>query len=197
MPARCRWVLTLLALGTVLSCGEAPPQEPPTPPLEDYGGIGGDFTLTDQRGEPFSLSDLRGRPALLFFGFTHCPDICPMTMSKIVQARQHLGDDAAGVTPVFVSVDPRRDTPERLTTFLASYGGDGIGLTGPKEEIKRVIRAYGGHSSQSDPDAGGTYRVEHSSTTYLIDQQGKIRFLFGQDDGPELMARVTRQLLTD
>ena len=174
--------------------GETPaPVEVPS--LQDFGGIGGDFALVDQHGARFELQSLRGQPAMLFFGYTYCPDICPVTLSKMGRVYQLLGEDQQDLTTLFVTVDPKRDTQEKLAEYLDYFAIDAIGLRGNKEEIDQVVRQYGAHYSLGEEQA--SYLVDHSTYTYLIDQQGKVRFLFRQSDGPELMAAVTEQLFAE
>ena len=168
------------------------------PPLRDFGGIGGDFALTDQRGEPFALESLRGRAAILFFGYTYCPDICPVTLSKMGRVYQLLGERESELATLFITVDPERDTEEKLTEYLDYFAIDAIGLGGTKEAIDGVIAQYGGHYLLDREDGQvADYLVDHSTYTYLIDQQGRVRFLFRQSDGPELMAAVARQLFAE
>ena len=165
------------------------------PALRDFGGIGGDFALVDQHGAHFELQSLRGRAAMLFFGYTYCPDICPVTLSKMGRVYQLLGEDQQELTTLFVTVDPKRDTQEKLAEYLDYFAIDAIGLRGDKEEIDQVVRQYGAHYSLGEEQAA--YLVDHSTYTYLIDQQGKVRFLFRQSDGPELMAAVAEQLFAE
>lgn len=201
---RTRFLLATCACLLVLSCGapdvgqqgaegDASVQ---VPPLESYSGIGGDFALADQHGDSFSLVSLRGRPAVLFFGYSYCPDICPTTLSKMNQVHEILGTEAADLATLFITVDPERDTIDRLAEYLGYFGGGVIGLRGTAQEIDDVIGRYGGHYALRREAGRPDYFVDHSTTTYLIDQEGKVRFLFGQSDGPELMAAVTRQLLS-
>ena len=132
---------------------------------------------------------------MLFFGYTYCPDICPVTLSKMGRVYQLLGEDQQELTTLFVTVDPKRDTQEKLAEYLDYFAIDAIGLRGNKEEIDQVVRQYGAHYSLGEEQA--TYLVDHSTYTYLIDQQGKVRFLFRQSDGPELMAAVTEKLFAE
>ena len=165
------------------------------PPLQDFGGIGGDFALVDQHGARFELQSLRGQAAMLFFGYTYCPDICPVTLSKMGRVYQLLDERQQELRTLFVTVDPKRDTQEKLEEYLSYFAIDAIGLHGNKEEIDQVVRQYGAHYSLGEEQAA--YLVDHSTYTYLIDQQGKVRFLFRQSDGPELMAAVTEQLFAE
>ena len=184
------------------ACGDQPeaqkaetPAPVEVPALRDFGGIGGDFALVDQHGASFELQSLRGQAAMLFFGYTYCPDICPVTLSKMGRVYQLLGEDQPELTTLFVTVDPKRDTQEKLAEYLDYFAIDAIGLRGDKEEIDQVVRQYGAHYSLGEEQTA--YLVDHSTYTYLIDQQGKVRFLFRQSDGPELMAAVAEQLFAE
>jgi len=164
------------------------------PALGDYSGIGGDFQLHDQEDQPFDLVDHRDKIVLLFFGYTFCPDFCPLTLSKLSQVYGLLGDSSKALLTVFVSVDPQRDTPKALKDYLDYFEINAFGLHGSKEEIDAVIKAYGGQYSYEET-ANAAYTVNHSTYTYLIDRKGVIRFLFRHSDSPEKMAGVIRQLL--
>ena len=195
----CCAVFALLSACSAQPETQKAPVEIPTPvevpSLRDFGGIGGDFALVDQRGAHFELQSLRGQAAMLFFGYTYCPDICPVTLSKMGRVYQLLGEDQQELTTLFVTVDPKRDTQEKLAEYLDYFALDAIGLRGDKEEIDQVVRQYGAYYSLGEEQA--SYLVDHSTYTYLIDQQGKVRFLFRQSDGPELMAAVAEQLFAE
>ena len=195
----CCAIFALLAACGVQPEAQKVPVETPAPvevpSLRDFGGIGGDFALVDQHGARFELQSLRGQAAMLFFGYTYCPDICPVTLSKMGRVYQLLGEDQQELTTLFVTVDPKRDTQEKLAEYLDYFAIDAIGLRGNKEEIDQVVRQYGAHYSLGEEQAA--YLVDHSTYTYLIDQQGKVRFLFRQSDGPELMAAVTEKLFAE
>ena len=192
--SRTRGIL-LGCLCLLLSCSAEPEPTAKTPPLEDYGGIGGNFSLTDQSGVPFELQALRGRPILLFFGYTFCPDICPVTLSKVSQVHEILGTSQQNLATVFITVDPERDTQDKLTEYLDYFGSGIIGLYGSRAETDLVIGQYGGHYSLNKEEGVIDYSVDHSTSTYLLDQNGKVRFLFGHSDDPDRMAAVTGQLL--
>ena len=165
------------------------------PPLKDYGGIGGDFTLTNQHGREFSLSELQGHPVLLFFGYTYCPDICPITLSKVARVHELLGLSPDSFRTIFISVDPERDTVDKIRDYLAYFQIETIGLNGTKEQIDTVVQQYGGHYDLNNQDNPDNYFVDHSTYTYLIDQKGRVRFLFRPDDEPTYIAAVAKQLL--
>ncbi len=164
------------------------------PPLKDYGGIGGTFELQDQRGEVFRLEQLEGRPAMLFFGYTYCPDICPVTLSKMAAVYRLLDLKPTDLQTIFITVDPERDTQEKLAEYLAYFQIGALGLTGTPDKIDAVVRQYGGYYTLNKQEESADYFADHSTYTYLIDQQGQVRFLFRHGDSPEYMAAVSRQL---
>ena len=171
------------------------PKPPPlwrSPPCRISAALAATSRSWTSTARRFELQSLRGQAAMLFFGYTYCPDICPVTLSKMGRVYQFLGEDQQDLTTLFVTVDPKRDTQEKLAEYLDYFAIDAIGLRGDKEEIDQVVRQYGAHYSLGEEQEA--YLVDHSTYTYLIDQQGKVRFLFRQSDGPELMAAVTEQL---
>jgi len=151
-----------------------------------------DFALTDMEGEPVTLADFRGRTVVLFFGFTHCPDVCPFTMASLARALERDDLPAAEIQVLFVTVDPLRDTPERLTEYLANFHPSFRGLTGSEAELRDAAFAYGGffqyrtregeiieptstHSEHGGHTAEGEgYLVDHSGRAYVIDGQGRL-----------------------
>jgi protein SCO1/2 len=159
-------------------------------------GFGGDFTLTNQDNQTFRLQDVRGRPVMLFFGYTSCPDMCPMTMSRIAGALSRVGRPASEVVTLFVSVDPKRDTPAVLKEYVRSFGTPLIGLTGTDEEVARVAAAY--HASyQTVPTGTRNYLVNHTSAIFLIDRQGRLREYFKYDEKPETLAAALKTVLDE
>lgn len=190
-----RRLLLGLAIAVAAACGRAEPAsgglaEQARPPF------GGDFTLTNQDGQPFRLAQLRGRPAVLFFGYTSCPDMCPMTMSRIAAALKIVGDQAREVTTLFISVDPQRDTPAALKEYVGSFSIPMIGLTGTPEDVARVAAQY--HASYQIVPTGTTnYLVNHTSAIFLIDRQGRLRQFFRFDEKPETLASALRTLLSE
>ena len=158
--------------------------------------FGGDFTLTNQDNQTFHLNQLRGRPAVLFFGYTSCPDMCPMTMSRIAAALKLVGDRAGDVTTLFVSVDPQRDTPAALKEYVSSFSIPVIGLTGSADQVAGVAAQY--HASYQVVPTGTTnYLVNHTSAIFLIDRQGRLRQYFRFDEKPETLASALRTLLSE
>ena len=139
-----------------------------------------EFTLTDQNGQPFRLSDQRGKVVVIFFGYTNCPDICPATMSDMQVVMNRLGDQRDQLKVVFITVDPDRDTSERLQRFIGMFDSDIVGLTGDAETLNAVYKAYGAGATRRDlPDSALGYAMDHTATSTVIDKQGQRRLLFG------------------
>ncbi|MGZ8256262.1 MAG: SCO family protein [Gallionella sp.] len=152
-----------------------------------------DFQLTDHHGTPRTLADFRGKVVLLFFGYVHCPDVCPTTLADIAQAMQLLGDDAKRVQVLFVTVDPERDTQALLSNFIPAFNADFLGLSGDAQATANVTQAFA-VSYQKQASTTG-YNVDHSTGTYLIDAQGKVRLLAPYAQSAEQFAQDIRLLL--
>jgi protein SCO1/2 len=136
--------------------------------------IGGPFSLVGADGKPVTDRDFRGRYMLIFFGFTHCPDICPAELQVIAQALDQLGDKAKTVVPIFITLDPERDTPEAMANYVKSFGGNFVGLTGSPEQIATVAKVYRvAYSKVENKDSPGDYSVDHSALVYLMDPEGR------------------------
>ena len=186
----------MLALASVAGCGDAPPAfhgtllEPPMPVP--------DFTLASADG-PVAKSDLRGRLAVLVFGFTHCPMICPTTLARAASALEALGPGAQEVEVVMITVDPERDTPERMQEYAGAFSPDFLGLTGTQEEIADVAAAFGvfhGRSEEPAPTAGG-YLVDHTTSVTVLDREGRARLMWAFGTETEHMVSDLRQLIGD
>lgn len=157
--------------------------------------IGGDFTLTDQTGQPFSTADLTGKLRLLYFGFVSCPDICPTDLADIAGALALLGDEADQVVPIFVSVDPERDTPDVLADHLALFDDRLIGLTGDPDAIRAAAKdwmVYYQKVPTEDPDF---WLIDHSTFTYLVGRDGTPISIIRHDAGPAEIAEAVRAAL--
>ncbi len=139
-----------------------------------------DFSLTDQNGNTFRLADQRGKVVVLFFGYTNCPDICPATMSDMQVVLNRLGDQRDQVKVVLVTVDPERDTSERLQRFVGMFDNDIVGLTGDPATLATVYKAYGAGATRRElPDSALGYAMDHTATSTVIDKKGQRRLLFG------------------
>jgi len=136
--------------------------------------IGGDFALTDQHGATRGLQDFHGKVVALFFGYTHCPDICPTTLLEYSAVTKELGNQADKLQVVFITVDPERDTRQVLAQYVPYFGSGFIGLTGGTDAIASVMKSYK-VVAQRVPLEGGNYSVDHSAGSYLLDRDGKVR----------------------
>jgi protein SCO1/2 len=134
--------------------------------------VGGPFQLVDQDGKMVTDKDFRGRPFLVFFGFTHCPDICPTTLFEVSEVFNRLGKDAEKVSAIFVTVDPERDTPEKLKLYLSSFHPRISALSGSEAQIEAIKKAYYVYAKRIPLDGGG-YTMDHTSVVYLMDKEGK------------------------
>ena len=174
----------------------AQPEQAPGARDEARPEFGGDFTLTNQDNQRFSLQDVRGRPVLMFFGYTSCPDMCPLTMSRITGALSRVGRPASEVVTLFVSVDPKRDSPAVLKDYMRSFSTPLVGLTGTEEEVARVASAY--HASYEIVQTGTpNYLVNHTSAIFLIDRQGRLRQYFKFDEKPDALAAALKTVLDE
>ena len=142
------------------------------------------FELSDVNGQRFKLSDLGGQVVIMFFGYTSCPDVCPVTLTDFLRIRSKLGNQAEKVSFVFVTVDPERDTPERMKIYLTNFDPAIIGLTGEHAELESVWSSYGVYEAKVDGGSEGDYLVDHSSRIYVIDADGNLRltYLFGTEN---------------
>jgi protein SCO1/2 len=163
--------------------------------LDVISELGGDFILIDQDGKKFNSNELRGKMVLLFFGYTNCPDVCPLTLAKYGAAFKLLGDDTVNeVKVVFISLDTKRDTPEKLKKYLSYFPYSPIGLTGKDSEISRVAGLFKIlFVKRLTGDATG-YLYDHSTASFLLDKKGRVRHLFGQNDRSSTIATVIKVL---
>ena len=154
----------------------------------------GDFTLVDHDGRPFQSASLKGRPALLFFGYTHCPDACPTMLSRVARAYRRAGASARDIPTLFVSVDPR-DTPPVLKQYLSYFQAvPATGLTGSKEQIDAVVRQFGARYEIRDTGSAAGPLVDHTIRLYLLDRDGDVVKTFDQTTDPGEIAEVMRSL---
>jgi protein SCO1/2 len=181
------WAAAALAviLGATLFLTK--PQTPATQMQVTGSTFGGPFTLVGSDGKPFASSELAGKPYAIYFGFTRCPDTCPLTLSRMVQLRRKvgLGDDSFAI--VFVSVDPERDGPKEIAGYEKAFGAPIVALTGSPEQIDQVKKQYGIFSKKV-PEGAGDYTVDHTATVLLFDREGKFAGTIAPDeqDGPAL-----------
>lgn len=160
--------------------------------------IGGPYSLTDQNGRPVTQADFIGRPQLIYFGFGYCPDVCPTSLMQMDTALAQLKPrQRARFQPLFITVDPKRDTPEKLAQFVKSGGfPKGLtGLTGSPDQIKAVQKSYGIYSEKvTDPSSSAGYTFDHTSTIILMDAAGEFYDMFTHRDSPDDIAKVLKSL---
>jgi protein SCO1/2 len=156
--------------------------------------IGGPFKLIDQNGSPISDQDLKGRPFLVFFGFTHCPDICPTTLFEVSELMRAMGQDADRTAALFITVDPERDTPAALKDYLSSFDPHVRGATGDPAAIVAAEKAYRVYAKKVPTD-NGDYSMDHTALVYLMDKQGRFVAPFSLKRRPEEAAAELRRYL--
>jgi protein SCO1 len=156
--------------------------------------IGGPFQLTDQSGTTVTDKSLQGRPSLIFFGFTHCPDVCPTSLFEISEVLRAMGKDADRVNAYFVSVDPERDSKEAMKDYLSSFDPHLKGLTGNPEAIAKMLTAYRVYAKKV-PLKDGDYTMDHTALTYLMDRDGKFVAPFNLNRTPEEAAADLKRYL--
>jgi protein SCO1/2 len=160
--------------------------------------IGGPFTLVDQQGKTVTDRDFRGRYMLVFFGFTHCPDICPAELQVIAASLDELGPKAEEVVPIFVTLDPERDTPEVMADYVKNFGSRFVGLTGSPEAIAEAAKAYRvAFSKFENKDAVGddNYSIDHSALVYLMGKNGEYVTHFAYGTPAAKMTETLRRYL--
>ena len=160
--------------------------------------IGGPFTLVDQHGKAVTDRDFRGRHMLVFFGFTHCPDICPAELQVISESLDGLGPKAEEVVPVFVTLDPERDTPEVMADYVKNFGSRFVGLTGSPQAIAEAAKAYRVAYSKfknKDADSDDSYSVDHTALVYLMGRDGEYITHFNYGTPAAKMTETLRRYL--
>jgi len=159
--------LLVFFVAVILITGRAP-----LPIGSAVAAVGGPFHLQDQNGKPFSDQDMKGRPYLVFFGFTHCPDICPTTLFDMSQVFKQLGPDADRAGALFITIDPERDTPAVIKDYLSSFDPHLRGLTGDQAAVDAAVKAYRVYAKKV-PLEGGDYTMDHTAVVYLMDKNGE------------------------
>jgi protein SCO1/2 len=188
--------LIMLLVSLLAACGQ---NEPPWG-LRNISGLMPtlDFTLTEAGdGATVHGTDFRGKVVLLYFGYTHCPDVCPTTLSLLSHAVKALGANADQVRILFVSVDPARDTLAQLKTYAAAFGPEVVGLRGNADELEAFTRRYRVSYGYGKPDSRGAYEVSHSSAVYVFDREGEIRLLIGSTDSAPTITGDLQRLLAE
>jgi protein SCO1/2 len=156
--------------------------------------IGGPFKLVDQNGAAVTDSDIKGRPFLVFFGYTHCPDICPATLFEVSEVMRALGKDADRTGALFITVDPERDTPAAMKDYLSSFDPHLRGATGDRAAVDAAEKAYRVYAKKV-PTTNGDYSMDHTALVYLMDKQGRFVAPFSLKRRPEEAAADLRRYL--
>ncbi len=187
------WGLVLIAAAAFAVLLTRPAQLPAPRETEiPLASIGGPFTLVGSDGRPFSSASLAGKPFAIFFGFTHCPDVCPTTLARLAKLRRQLGKEDSSFAIVFVTVDPERDGPAEVGAYAGLFDTPMIGLTGSVAQIERVKKQYAVFSAKA-PQAGGDYGVDHTASVFLMDRAGKfVATLAPEENDAVAVAKLKR-----
>jgi protein SCO1 len=156
--------------------------------------IGGPFSLVDQDGKTVTNTQLEGKWLLVYFGYTHCPDACPTALNNIALALRDLGAKSGEVRPVFITIDPARDTPQAMKDYVAAFGAPILALTGTAAEVAEAAKNYRVYYAKH-AEAGGDYSMDHSSIIYVMDPKGRFAASFTGEDPPDQMAERLKKLL--
>jgi protein SCO1/2 len=156
-----------------------------------------EIALIDQDGQPFRLSDHLGKVVLVFYGYTNCPDVCPLTLSDFKLIKADLGEKANQVTFVFVTVDPERDTQDRLKAYLSNFDTTFTGLTGSRPALESVWKTYGVYQAKQETGSAAGYLVDHTARTYAIDKKGNLRLTYPFEMERQAMLDDVRQLIKE
>lgn len=193
-PARWRRSLPVLLCLLLAACQRAPAGHWQ---LNDISGHMPDlqFALTSDENKPVTAADFKGLTTLLYFGYTHCPDVCPLTMAHLHVVLQKLGPLARNVRILFVSVDPARDTPEQLHDYVRAFDSHALGLTGSPAAIEALSKRYRAAYSRDPSAADGNYEVAHSSGIYVFDPQGRARLLATPADSENALVHDLTSLI--
>jgi protein SCO1 len=190
-------LLAALALVSLLLCGCGAGDKTATFRTTDITGadFGKDFHLTDHNGQPRQLADFRGKAVVVFFGFTHCPDVCPTTLAEMAAALKRLGPAADRVQVLMVTVDPERDTPQILKQYVTALHPHFLGLTGDAEAIARTAKEFKVFYQKNPGPSPQAYSIDHSAGTFIFDPAGRLRLYVSYGQGAEVFAHDIAELL--
>lgn len=192
----------LLVVASLSGCNFSVAAEQPSPArmMDDLmygrGSVGGPFTLTDQTGRQRSDTEFRGKLMIVYFGYSYCPDVCPTDLMAITQALDALGPAAEGVQPVFITVDPERDT-KVLTDYISAFHHSFVGLTGSPEEIRTVANSYKAFYVKVPDERGGGYSIDHAGVIYLMGRSGEYLGFMPPQTNPDRLTEVLRRNLAN
>ena len=182
------------ALALAAACGPAGRQTPFQGIDVTGASIGDDLRLPDQNGKPRSLDEFRGKVVVVAFGYTHCPDVCPMTLANLANARRKLGKQGEQVQVLFVTVDPKRDTPDLLGRYVTAFDPTFVGLVGSPADVQRTEKDFKLYVEER-PTGNGDYSVDHSAQIFAYDRKGRLRLVMPQTATPDAIASDLRVLL--
>lgn len=193
MSMRSRAVaVALLALAA--ACGPTSPKTPFNGVDVTGSSIGSALELRDGQGRARSLADFRGKVVVVAFGYTHCPDVCPMTLANLANARRKLGKEGEQVQVLFVSVDPKRDTPDLLARYVAAFDPTFVGLGGSAADVQRTVKDFRLYVEER-PTGNGEYTVDHTAQIFAYDRKGALRLVMPATTAPDAIASDLRVLL--
>lgn len=186
--AAFRLAACLALVAPLAACNSAPKEQPPLAGAK----IGGAFTLTDKDNKPVKWNDFAGKWRIVYFGYTWCPDACPTDVGVMMNGLQRYAKDhkalAAEIQPIFITIDPKRDTPDRVGEFASAFGGNLIGLTGTAEQIDEAAKAFVVYYARGKDVPGDGYLMDHSRIAYLMNRQGEPVAMLPVDKGPQAVA---------
>lgn len=194
MSQRSRWlILITIALGLLLGTGYLFNQ---AGPAEPYPGMGGDFTLNSSQG-PVSLKDFRSKVVAIYFGYTSCPDICPTSLSALGQALKQLDEhELSQVQGLFISVDPERDTLDKLAEYAKYFHPGILGVTADLDQLQDIAKNYGAFFHKTEIEGSGIgYAVDHSSVIFLVDKQGVLQQMIQHSNSPQRILEQIREVM--
>ncbi|WP_059752342.1 SCO family protein [Thiobacillus denitrificans] len=191
------WLLATCAMAAFTLAGCQPVPQPPSFQATDITGaaFARDFRLTDHNGQVRTLADFKGKVVAVFFGYLHCPDVCPTTLSDFAAALQQLGPLAERVQVIFVTVDPQRDTPDLLKQFVPAFNPGFLGMYADEETLKQLAHEYKVVYQKTSVKGADDYLVDHSAGTYIYDPQGYLRLLMPYGSSPDAIAQDLKTLL--
>jgi cytochrome oxidase Cu insertion factor (SCO1/SenC/PrrC family) len=190
----------LVVIASLFSCSLTAAAEQPSAAqmMDDLmygrGSVGGPFTLTDQAGKQRSDADFRGKLMIVYFGYTYCPDVCPTDLMAITQALDALGPAAEGVQPVFITIDPERDT-KGLADYVSAFHPSLVGLTGSPDEIRKVANSYKAFYAKVEDERSGNYAIDHAGIIYLMGRNGEYLGFMPPQTNPDRLTEILRKNL--
>jgi len=191
------WLAVACALAVFTLAGCQPAPQPPAFQATDITGatFARDFRLTDHNGQVRTLADFRGKVVAVFFGYIHCPDVCPTTLADFAAALQQLGPQADQVQVIFVTLDPQRDTPDLLKQFVPAFNPGFLGMVTDAETLRQLAKEYKVVYQKTSVKATDDYLIDHSAGTYIYDPQGNLRLLMPYGSSPDVIAQDLKTLL--